>query len=360
MSSTVLVTGATGHVGFRTLVYALEAGYNVRAAIRSRPDAILSSPSIKALNPGSKLTFVTVPDLTAPGAYDEAVKGVDYIIHLASPIVQATYVPADKYDEVYTQPALQGTLGMLESAAKQSSVKRIVITSSVVAIIPFSNMVQPGDLFDASSRTPTPSPPFQYGDFEAYCASKIAALNGTESWVAERKGQLNFDVIHIHPSFVLGANELTDTITSTITSGTNATVARIVLGKKNAMPLPSMTVHLDDAALAHVRALDPNVAGNQSFITSSHSEEGVDWQRATEIVQKAFPDAVKQGILSTDGTQDKVLARADTSKTTEQLGIHFKSYEEQVKSIVGQILELEKKPGQKEELEQLKASFATA
>ena len=85
----VFITGATGHIGFRTLVLALKAGYPVRAAIRSESKKahILSAPSIKVAKPGSKLTFVIVPDISADGAYDEAVKGSTYILHIASPLV---------------------------------------------------------------------------------------------------------------------------------------------------------------------------------------------------------------------------------------------------------------------------------
>ena len=66
----VLITGGTGHLGYRTLVDALEASYTVRAAVRSpsKGDQILAAPSIKALNVGPKLTFVNVPDIVAPAA----------------------------------------------------------------------------------------------------------------------------------------------------------------------------------------------------------------------------------------------------------------------------------------------------
>ena len=89
MSPLVLVTGATGHVGFAVLIATLKSGYRVRAAVRSAAKAsvISSNPVVKSLNlPTSSLTFVTVPDLTLPGAYDSAAQDVDYIIHVASPI----------------------------------------------------------------------------------------------------------------------------------------------------------------------------------------------------------------------------------------------------------------------------------
>jgi len=65
----VLLTGARSHMGFRALVEALEAGYHVRVAVRSqsKADLILAAPSIKALNPGSKLEIFKVPEIVADG-----------------------------------------------------------------------------------------------------------------------------------------------------------------------------------------------------------------------------------------------------------------------------------------------------
>ena len=92
----VLITGVTGHLGFKTLVVALQSGYRVRATLRKleQADTIKGKPSIQPyLN---AIEFVQVPDITIAGAYDEAIKGVDYVLHLASPIPQHV-----RYTNVY-------------------------------------------------------------------------------------------------------------------------------------------------------------------------------------------------------------------------------------------------------------------
>jgi nucleoside-diphosphate-sugar epimerase len=185
----VLVTGATGHIGLHVVVDALEAGYHVRAAVRSQSkgDKILATPSIKKLNPGSKLDFVIVPDMLAEGAYDEAIKGATYAIHVASPIITAVK-EGDDHDEVLIQPAVKGTLNILKAAQKVAGLKRVVITSSTVAIIPWGEFTsgKSETIFDENSRTPSPAGP--YADtFEAYAASKVFALNETEKWIKENK-----------------------------------------------------------------------------------------------------------------------------------------------------------------------------
>jgi nucleoside-diphosphate-sugar epimerase len=133
----VFITGGTGHIGFKTLVLALQAGYKVRAAVCSvaKKDNILTSKSIEELNPGADLTFVIIPDLTVEGAYDEAVIGATYIIYLASPIVLKGEILPENLQSALITPAISATISILKAANKTTGVQRIVITSSIVAII---------------------------------------------------------------------------------------------------------------------------------------------------------------------------------------------------------------------------------
>ena len=82
----VLISGATGHLGFRTLVVALQAGYRARIALRKLEQSkkLENTASIKPYL--DSIEFVQVPDITAANAYDEAIKGVDFVLHIASPI----------------------------------------------------------------------------------------------------------------------------------------------------------------------------------------------------------------------------------------------------------------------------------
>ena len=52
----ILVTGGTGLIGIKVIQLALKAGYSVRAAVRSqaKADAVLATPTVKAINPGSR------------------------------------------------------------------------------------------------------------------------------------------------------------------------------------------------------------------------------------------------------------------------------------------------------------------
>jgi nucleoside-diphosphate-sugar epimerase len=91
---------------------------------------------------------VVVPDITAPDAYKEAVKGVKYIIHVASPTFPASSI--QNFEDDVIKPAVSGTLSMLEAAAKESGVERLVITSSVLAVASFPELLS-GETIDGIS-----------------------------------------------------------------------------------------------------------------------------------------------------------------------------------------------------------------
>ncbi len=71
---TILVTGGSGFVAAHVLNAFLDRGYNVRATVRSQS----SADKVKKTHGhyGDKLSFAIVPDVQTPGAFDEAVKGV--------------------------------------------------------------------------------------------------------------------------------------------------------------------------------------------------------------------------------------------------------------------------------------------
>ncbi|MCJ1411993.1 hypothetical protein MMC19_006085 [Ptychographa xylographoides] len=327
----VLITGATGHIGFRVLVEALQAGYSVRAAIRSsdKSKTVLAAPSIKKLAPGTKLSFVIVPDILADGAYDEAVKGVKYIIHLASPLP----VESDDAERDVVQPAIKGTIRILESAKKNPAIERVVITSSVVAVISVHTMtVGDSDRHFVDDRVSATDPP--YGDpFVAYAISKVKALRATEEFVATEKP--HFDVINIHPGWVIGANELATDAGGAI-KGTNGAAMGHLLGMKSTVPRMSGTVHLHDVAKIHVLALDPKIPGGQSFATIKNMK----WNDNIAFVKREFPDAVKSGKVPVNGDQPTLNVDFDASNTEKVFGIKFQGYEEATRSVVEQYVSL--------------------
>jgi nucleoside-diphosphate-sugar epimerase len=144
-SSLVLITGVTGHIGFRVLLDALNSGYSVRAAVRSSEKAksLSQHPKIFSIpNISSRLTFVVVPDLCRKHAYDEAARGCDFVIHIASPLMSNGVPAGSNQEDFFVKPAVRGTVNMLDAARKSGSVRRVVITSSITALIPIGYRLQ--------------------------------------------------------------------------------------------------------------------------------------------------------------------------------------------------------------------------
>ncbi len=156
----MLLTGASGFLGFTVLLQALQAGYHVRAAVRSEAKADIVRT--KAAAREDQLSFTIVPDFLADNAFDEAVKGAKHIIHVASPLVGSA---EGDPEDVYIRPAVQGTLGLLESVKRQGQgVQRVVVTSSLVANIKFEELMvkSSGRIVTAGDRQAVQPAPYPH------------------------------------------------------------------------------------------------------------------------------------------------------------------------------------------------------
>jgi dihydroflavonol-4-reductase len=126
---TVLVTGGSGFLGSWCVIELLRRGHRVRATVRD----LAREPEVRAAigsqtDPGDRLALFAA-DLTEDEGWDEAARGCDFVLHVASPFPPQQ--PRDP-DELIV-PAREGTLRVLR-AALGAGARRVVITSSVAAI----------------------------------------------------------------------------------------------------------------------------------------------------------------------------------------------------------------------------------
>lgn len=106
----VLVTGATGYIGSHVVEELIAAGYKVRGTSRTSEKAQYLVDYINKTFGNGHLEVVEVPDMVAEGAYDEAVKGVSGIVHLASVLSWS-----NKPEEAIP-PSTRGTIAIIRSA----------------------------------------------------------------------------------------------------------------------------------------------------------------------------------------------------------------------------------------------------
>ena len=132
--------------------------------------------------------------------FDQAVKDVDYVLHLASPIPESDSPAIIDVKKDYVEPGLRGTIGMLESAVKSPSVKRVVIASSVVVVAPKEGSTSP---IGSDDLAPVPDPEcVEPRPWTAYRASKHIAHHEATKFMESKRPQ--FDLVHILPAYVQG------------------------------------------------------------------------------------------------------------------------------------------------------------
>jgi nucleoside-diphosphate-sugar epimerase len=196
MTQTVLVTGASGFVAAHILDSFLDAGYNVKATVRSQrsADGVIKKHS----NYAGQLSFAIVEDIAAEGAIDKALDGVDGVIHTASPFILGA---TDYEKELYTT-AVNGTLNVLKSVkAHGPNVKRIVITSSFASAIDTTKGNRSGYTYTEADWNLMPKDKVD-NPVDAYLISKSLAEKA--AWDFIEKEKPNFTLTTLLPPMVYG------------------------------------------------------------------------------------------------------------------------------------------------------------
>lgn len=247
MPDTVLLTGISGYLGGHVALALLEKGYVVRGSVRSATRAGKVRSTLAAHGADlSRLEIVTL-DLLSDAGWTEAMAGVRYLQHTASPFV--TTMPDDPMELV--RPAVEGTRRAV-GGALAAGVERIVLTSSMAAIMyghdpqrsaPFG----PDDWTDLAGR-----------DVTAYVQSKTRAER--LAWDLVGAAGRRKALATINPGAILGPLLDEDPGTSA------ALLIRLMNGSVPAAPRISfIVVDVRDVAAAHVAAMEQPEAGGQRF-----------------------------------------------------------------------------------------------
>ncbi|KAJ3526557.1 hypothetical protein NMY22_g10117 [Coprinellus aureogranulatus] len=333
----VLVTGANGFIPMWTVARLLEKGYAVRAAVRSAEKGRHLEEYFKKYE--GKLELVVVPDITVEGAFDEAVKGVEGIEHMASPFIMGLEDPED-----YIRPAIDGTLGILNSALKHStSLKRVVITSSCGSV--FTIQDTPRTFSEADWNEQSIQVTKEKGrDADAaskYCASKTLAEKASVEWYEKHKGEVGWDTTWILPPFAFGPpiQEIPGNSPEKLNTSMKPwydTVIANVPGVREALAWSNSWADVRDLAEAHVLALEKEAAGGERIIVSQGSFVWQEWLDVANSLKEAgvysgkelpkgFPDINESKVYMTN---------YDTSKEKRILGVKYRTMKETTRDIL--------------------------
>jgi len=261
----VLVTGASGFVAVWVTRTLLEKGFSVVGTVRSDSKGEYLKNLYK--DHGDKFSYVIVDDIEKEGAFDEFVKDVDAVEHTASPF----HLRADDPQELIG-PAVNGTVGVLKSIkAHGKKVKRVVITSSIAAII--SNKLPPYTYTEADWNDVSEGIVREQGKkasaVHKYRASKTLAERAAWKFVAENPG-LGWDLVTVNPPFIYGPpihdipsfNALNTSIASFYAALLNKDAP--FSNEKLAAPNGNW-VDVRDVAFVHAEALLKEDAGGERF-----------------------------------------------------------------------------------------------
>lgn len=312
----------------------LEGDHSVRVISRSQEKGEALKAELTAYS--DKIQVAMVEDQLADGAYDEAAQGVDFIIHTASPfIMNATDVKSE-----LLEPAKKMAINMLSAARKSKSVQRVVLTSSLAAIVnPFAGGLFADVTYTGDSWNPITEEQVQ-GPVLGYLGSKKLAEEA--AWKYVKEYNTSFDLVTLCPSLVVG-QPLQHVTSMSKLNTSNQAIYNLFDTKEIPENQFPYLVHVDDVAKAHVQSLTVKEAGGKRFILSG---DRYSFQFIIDAIRKEFPHLQSRmcvGKPGVDENEGQTLARVDSSPAQEILGIKFQLWHEAViKGTVPHLLDLEK------------------
>ncbi|KAH7912524.1 hypothetical protein BJ138DRAFT_1112243 [Hygrophoropsis aurantiaca] len=312
----VLVSGANGFVAVWVVKSLLERGYSVRSTVRAEEKGRHLKEIFASY--GEKHEIMIVSDITERGAFDEAVTGVDAIQHIASPVHIG-----GAHSDIIT-PAVQGTVGMLQSALDHGkSVKRIVITSSCAAVLHFDSKPQ---VFDENDWNEQCLEVLARGDSDPsvtmlvkYMASKTLAEKAVWKFWEEHQNEIKWDIVTLNPPYVFGPSMHKMSTPSDLNASSCA------------------YVDVRDLAEAHALALEKPDAGSKRIIICAGVCKWQDFINAANAISP--PPRLSQplpvgnpgsGIASTTA----VLFSYKTNRAIQILGLQYRSVADITKDIL--------------------------
>jgi len=274
----ILVTGASGFLATHITAELLKEGYTVVGTVRSTEKGEYLVKQFD--NFGDKFTFVIVPDVEKENAFDEAVKGVSGIAHVAT----TTGVDPN----VVIPDVIAGAIGALKAAAKEPSVKAVVYTSSSMAAAMAKADVE--QHIDSSSYNQEAvdaawaPPPYEMDRWlNVYAASKVAAEKAAWKFMEEEKP--GFVLNTILPAANFGKVLFPDKQGYPTTSGWLKDLFEGTINIHPAIP-PQHFISVTDAALLHVIALvNPTVQSERLFGFA----EPYTWNSILAILREQYP-----------------------------------------------------------------------
>ncbi|XP_029129762.1 vestitone reductase isoform X2 [Cajanus cajan] len=267
----VCVTGGNGFIGSLFVKRLLEDGYSVNTTVRQNPEHRKDVSFLTSLSGASQRLQVFSADLSNPESFSSAIEGCVGVFHLATPIDFEQREP----EEIVTKRCIDGALSILKACLSSNTVKRIVYTSSVAAVICNGKEEH---VMDESF----------WSDLNYLRSSKMLKWSYAISKTLTEKAVLEFgeknglDVVTVAPALVLGPF-ICPKLPSSVSDALN-----LAFGDRDQFALNSRIpmVHVEDVVRAHIFLLE-HPDPNGRYIISSCNEAV---ERIYELVSAKYPE----------------------------------------------------------------------
>lgn len=331
----VLVTGASGFIAKYCIAELLRRGFTVHATLRDlgRQDETRRAIADAGADAGS-VSFIAA-DLLRDDGWERAMDGCTYVMHVASPFPLKN--PRDAQEVI--RPAREGALRVLKAAGR-SGIKRVVMTSSIVAItLPWPE-APAGHVFNETDWTNPERP-----DVTAYVVSKTLAERA--AWDYIRSEPRAPELAVVNPAFVLGPAPDADLSTS------QEVLHLMGKGAYPAAPRIGFPISdVRDVAVTHALAMTSPEAAGQRFLSANGFLRLIEVGRliadvlpdlAKTVPRFELPDIAVRGLALVDARLKAVLPDLgfprpiSNAKAHGVLGQTFRSPQEAVKSAAARL-----------------------
>jgi dihydroflavonol-4-reductase len=271
MSKKVLLTGVTGFLGSHTTIQLLNKGYEVVGTLRNKARTNSIREVIERHTDHiDKLSFAEA-DLTNAEVWNEITRGVDYVLHIASPFPRVL----PKHEDDLIIPAREGALNVLRAAAA-NGVKRVILTSSTGAILYGKEKAKRSAIYSEEEWTDVTNKK----DTTPYFRSKTIAEKAAWDFIEQDNSGL--ELTTICPGAILGP-VLEDDF------GTSANIViKSLDGSAPAVPpIGFDLVDVRSVAEMHILAMENPEAAGQRFISSAGF---LTFKQVSDILREKYPD----------------------------------------------------------------------
>lgn len=328
MSELFLVTGATGFIASHLILQLLEKGARVRGTVRSLDRSKEYTETLRGWaeqnkDKGASIEFVEC-SLDSDANWSSAVEGVQGVYHVASPNPPGG---DEMPEEALVRPAREGTQRVLEACNNVSNVRRVVITSSVVAVLSARPTGSGRQTFTEEDWT-------DLAVAGTYEKSKTIAEQTAWKFMEDKKPK--FTLATVLPCYVQGP-----VLFKQHGTALSAEVMRRLLTRADPMNahMPINICDVRDVAAVHIKCMEVEKAAGNRYICFSkffwHDELAMLMSERFKphgysITTMTAPYWMLWFLGRCDRTMRSILPTVghyhtyDTKKATEELGIHFR------------------------------------